>query len=84
MSRPIPVEKALILPSDRGIRYLPIRYTDSLVGAGIEPPVGSVGDSYKNVLAETVIKVVKAEVTNHRSWRCRDEVEWEILGWFDW
>ena len=65
-------------------QYLSIRYTDRLLEAGIEPSVGSVGDSYDNALAETVIGLFKAEVTNRRSWRSREEVEWETLGWVDW
>jgi transposase InsO family protein len=36
----------LIHHSDRGSQYLSIRYTERLVEAGIEPSVGSVGDSY--------------------------------------
>ena len=32
--------------------YLAIRYTERLAEAGIEPSVGSVGDSYDNALAE--------------------------------
>src|SRR5690606_20918003 len=79
-----PAEKALIHHSDRGSQYLSIRYTDRLIEAGIEPSVGSVGDSYDNALAETVIGLVKAEVAHRRSWRSREEVEWETLGWVDW
>ncbi len=54
------------------------------IEAGIEPSVGSVGDSYDNALAETVIGLFKTEVTNRRSWRSREEVEWETLDWVDW
>lgn len=78
-----PGEKALIHHSDRGSQYLSIRYTDRLIEAGIEPSVGSVGDSYDNALAETVIGLFKTEVTHRRSWRSREEVEWETLGWVD-
>jgi putative transposase len=34
--------------SDRGVQYVSIRYTERLAEAGIEPYVGSVGDSYDN------------------------------------
>src|SRR5439155_12073300 len=37
--------------SDRGVQYLSIRYTERLAEAGIEPSVGSRGDSYDNALA---------------------------------
>lgn len=79
-----PGEEALIHHSDRGSQYLSIRYTDRLAEAGIEPSVGSVGDSYDNALAETVIGLFKAEVIHRRSWRSREEVEWETLDWVDW
>ena len=44
----------LIHHSDRGSQYVSIKYTERLAEAGIEPSVGSVGDSYDNALAETV------------------------------
>jgi transposase InsO family protein len=50
-----PNREDLIHHSDRGVQYLAIRYTERLAGAGIEGSVGSVGDSYDNALAETVI-----------------------------
>ena len=40
--------------SDRGSQYVSIRYTERLAEAGIEPSVGSKGDSYENALAETM------------------------------
>lgn len=52
----------LIHHSDRGSQYVSIRYTERLAEAGIEPSVGSVGDSYDNALAETIIGLFKAEV----------------------
>jgi putative transposase len=36
----------LVHHSDRGVQYVSIRYTERLAEAGIEPSVGSVGDSY--------------------------------------
>jgi hypothetical protein len=53
--------------------------------AGLEPSVGSVGDSYDNALAETINGLYKAEVIHRKSsWRTRDEVEWATLNWVDW
>jgi len=40
--------------SDRGVQYVSIKYTERLKDAGVEPSVGSVGDSYDNALAETI------------------------------
>ena len=39
----------LVAHSDRGSQYLALRYTERLAEAGIEPSVGSVGDSYDNL-----------------------------------
>src|SRR5438132_3044258 len=52
----------LVHHSDRGSQYAAIRYTERLAEAGIEPSVGSVGDSYDNALAETINGLFKAEV----------------------
>ena len=62
-----------------------IRYTERLAEAGLEPSVGSVGDSFDNALAETINGLYKAEVIHRKSsWRTRDEVEWATLHWVDW
>jgi transposase InsO family protein len=75
----------LVHHSDRGVQYVSIRYTERLSEAGLEPSVGSVGDSYDNALAETINGLYKAEVIHRRpSWRTRDEVEWATLNWVDW
>ena len=66
-----PVRKGgLVHHSDRGVQYVSIKYTDRLAEAGIEPSVGSVGDSYDNALAETVNGLYKTEVIHRRGpWR---------------
>jgi len=76
---------SLIHHSDRGSQYVSIRYTERLAEAGIEPSVGSVGDSYDNALAETINGLYKAEVI-HRgaSWKTREAVELATLRWVDW
>ena len=66
-------------------QYLSIKYTDRLAQAGIEPSVGSVGDSYDNALAETVIGLYKAELIQRRGpWRSFEAVELATLEWVDW
>ncbi len=80
-----PVGKdALIHHSDRGVQYVSIRYTERLAQAGIEPSVGSVGDSYDNALAETINGLYKAELIYRRSWKNMDAVEMATLEWVDW
>jgi transposase InsO family protein len=75
----------LIHHSDRGSQYLSIRYTERLAEAGIEPSVGSVGDSYDNALAETINGLYKAEVIHRRGpWRSFEAVEYATLEWVDW
>ncbi|MEM9879235.1 MAG: IS3 family transposase [Pseudomonadota bacterium] len=75
----------LIHHSDRGSQYLSIKYTERLAEAGIEPSVGSVGDSYDNALAETINGLYKAEVIHRRGpWRSFEAVEYATLEWVDW
>jgi putative transposase len=74
----------LIHHSDRGVQYVSIRYTERLAQAGIEPSVGSVGDSYDNALAETINGLYKAEVIHRQSWKNREAVEMATLAWVDW
>jgi len=75
----------LVHHSDRGSQYLSIRYTERLAEAGIEPSVGSVGDSYDNALAESVIGLYKTEVIRRRGpWRHLEAVEFSTLEWVDW
>ena len=75
----------LVHHSDRGSQYVSIRYTERLAEAGVEPSVGSVGDSYDNALAETINGLYKAEVI-HRCgpWRSCEAVEFATLEWVDW
>ena len=75
----------LVHHSDRGVQYVSIKYTERLAEAGIEPSVGSVGDSYDNALAETINGLFKAEVIHRRGpWRSLEAVEFATLEWVDW
>jgi putative transposase len=77
--------RGLIHHSDHGCQYLSVRYTERLAEAGIEASVGSVGDSYDNALAETIIGLYKTEVIHARGpWRTLDAVEYAMLEWVDW
>ena len=79
------VDKGLVHHSDRGVQYLSIRYTERLAEAGIENSVGSVGDSYDNALAESVIGLFKTEVIRAKGpWRNIEAVEFATLTWVDW
>jgi len=80
-----PNNERLVHHSDRGVQYLSIRYTERLAEAGIESSVGSVGDSYDNAMAETIIGLFKTEVIHRLGpWRGLDQVEMETLVWVDW
>jgi len=78
-------DEPLVHHSDRGVQYLSIRYTERLADAGIEPSVGSRGDSYDNALAETIIGLYKTEVIYHDGpWRGLEHVELSTLEWVSW
>jgi len=77
--------KGVVHHSDRGSQYLSIRYSERLAEFGAQPSVGSVGDSYDNALAETIIGLFKAELIHRRGpWRNLDQVEYATLEWLDW
>jgi len=84
-NRPIIQAEPLVHHSDRGVQYLSIRYTERLAQAGIEPSVGSTGDSYDNALAETVIGLFKTEEIYRRGpWKGLEDVEFATLEWVAW
>ena len=75
----------LIHHSDRGSQYVSIRYSERLAEAGIEPSVGSKGDSYDNALAETINGLYKTELIHRRGpWKSRESVELATLQWVHW
>ena len=76
---------SLIHHSDRGSQYVSIRYSERLAEAGIEPSVGSRGDSYDNALAETINGLYKAELIKRRGpWKTKESVELATLQWVHW
>lgn len=76
---------ALVHHSDRGSQYVSLRYSQRLAEAGIEPSVGSTGDSYDNALAETINGLYKAEIIHRRGpWKSREAVELATLEWVSW
>jgi transposase InsO family protein len=77
--------KGVIHHSDHGSQYLAIRYSERLTQIGVQPSTGTVGDSYDNALAETIIGLYKTEVIYHRGpWRNLEAVEYATLEWVDW
>ena len=75
----------MIHHSDRGPQYESIRYSERLAEAGIEPSVGSRGDSYDNALAETINGLYKAELIHRRApWKTKESLELATLEWVAW
>ena len=80
-----PERDSLVHHSDRGSQYVSIRYSERLAEAGVEPSVGSKGDSYDNALAETINGLYKAELIHRRApWKTREAVELATLEWVSW
>ena len=76
---------AFIHYSDRGSQYMSIRYRERLAEAGIEPSVGSKGDSYDNALAETINGLYKTELIHRRApWKTKESLELATLEWVSW
>ena len=75
----------LVNHSDLGSQYLSIKYSERLAETGIDPLVGSVGDSYDKAMAESIIGLFKTEVINFmRTWKCVGQIEWETMAWVSW
>jgi putative transposase len=78
-------DKSLVHHSDRGSQYVSIRYSERLAEAGVEPSVGSKGDSYDNALAETINGLYKAELIHRRApWKTKESLELATLEWVSW
>ena len=75
----------LIHHSDRSSQYVSIRHSERLSEAGIEPKVGSRGDSYDNSLAETINGLYKAELIHRlEHWKTKESLEIATLEWVSW
>jgi putative transposase len=75
--------QGLVHHSDAG-QYTSIRYSARLAEAGAQPSVGSIGDSYDNAMAESIIGLFKTElIRRHGPWRSLDAVELATLEWVD-
>ncbi|WP_436758932.1 IS3 family transposase [Streptosporangium sp. V21-05] len=75
----------LVHHSDRGVRYLSIRYSERLADTGAVASVGSRGDSYDNASAESFNGLFKAElVRRYGPWKNMDDVELATLEHLDW
>ena len=71
--------------SDAGSQYTALRYTLRLAAIGAVASIGSVGDSYDNALAESVIGLYKTEcVRNDGPFRTVDELELATCDWVHW
>jgi putative transposase len=80
-----PDRDSLTHPSDRGVQYLSIKYSERLEEAKIGASVGSIGDSYDNALAETINGLYKTEVIEHEGpWSGKKNVEMATLNWVHW
>jgi putative transposase len=77
--------QGLVHHSDAGSQYTSICYTERLAEAGAHPSIGSVGDSYDNAMAESIIGLFKTElIRRHGPWRSLDAVELATMEWVDW
>jgi transposase InsO family protein len=78
-----PAQRRLIHHSDKGAQYTAIRFTQRLADAGIQPSMGSVGDSFDNALAENFFSILKVERVYRTTYRTREEAELDIFRYID-
>jgi putative transposase len=75
----------LVHHSDAGSQYTAIRYANRLLDAGAVASIGTVGDSYDNAMAESVVGLYKTECVRHEGpWRGVDDLELATMSWVAW
>jgi len=82
----------LICHSDAGGQYVSIAHTDRLDDIGASPSIGTVGDSFDNAMAESVIGLFKTELhrnpavlaRNGGHWHGLDDLEIATCRWVSW
>lgn len=84
--------EGVICHSDAGSQYTSLAYTDRLDEIDAAPSIGTIGDSFDNAMAESVIGLFKTELhrnpavlaRNGGHWRGLDDLEIETCGWVAW
>ena len=77
--------EGLIQHSDAGSQYTSIRYSNRLSEAAAVASIGTVGDSYDNAQAESLIGLYKLEcVRRDGPWRGVEDLELATLSWVYW
>ena len=79
--------EGLTVHTDAGSQFTSTRYSRRIAELGAAASVGSVGDSYDNALAETVIGLYEAELIHKPGqgpWNSAEDVELATLGWTNW
>jgi putative transposase len=75
----------LIHHSDAGSQYTAIRYAERLLDVGALASIGTVGDSFDNALAESVVGLYKTECVRHDGpFRGEDDLELATADWVWW
>ena len=82
----------LICHTDAGSQYTSISYTDRIDEVGAAPSIGTVGDSFDNAMAESVMGIFKTELhrnpaalaTNGGPWKGLDDLEIATCAWVAW
>ncbi len=82
----------LICHTDAGSQYTSISYTDRIDELGVSASIGTVGDSFDNAMAESVMGIFKTELhrnpavlaDNGGHWRGLDDLEVATCAWVSW
>ena len=75
----------MLRPPVESGQYTSIKYTLRLADVGVIASIGTVGDSYDNAMAESLIALYKAELVRWEGpWRGVDDLELATLNWVHW
>jgi hypothetical protein len=89
---PVWVARVMAQQGIRGRQCMSVLYTERLDDVGAAPSIGTVGDSYDNAVAESVMGLFKTELhrnpaaleANGGRWKGLDDLEPATCGWVSW
>ncbi len=80
-----PAGPGLVHHSGAGSKYTSFAFTAHLIEAGIDAPIGTVGDALDNALMESQFGLYKTELIKpRRPWHGLADVELRTAEWVDW
>jgi putative transposase len=79
--------EGVIHHSDQGSQYTSVAFGERCKKMGVRPSMGTVGDAYDNVMAESFFATLECELIDRRSWQTKTEARLALFtyieGWYN-